>query len=179
MFFRPLVVAAFVSVAAAGSCVRQYTVKPGDYCDKISVSQGVSTYQLAVINNGIINPQCTNLVPNESICLGYQGEDCTNVYTIALGDTCYSIAAAHNVNTTLIHENNPQINPDCSNIYVGEVLCVANSVIVPPPASGMSLSMPSAATPAIPTNTPLPNSSNNNNYDDGDDDSDLPYCDEL
>jgi hypothetical protein len=41
-------------------------------------------YQLAVINQGILNPQCTNLVPNESICLGYQGEDCTTVYSAFL-----------------------------------------------------------------------------------------------
>jgi len=184
MFFRSLVVAAIVSVATAGPCVRQYTVQPGDTCDKISASQGVSTYQLAVINTGIINDQCTNLVPNESICLGYQGEDCTTVYTVVNGDTCDAIAAAQNVNTTLIHENNPQINPDCTNIYIGEVLCVASSVIIPPPASSQPPpSMPSTATPAVPTNTPPPNSDNNNNGDDDDnnddDDDDLPYCDEL
>ena len=29
-------------------------------------------------------------------------------------------------NATLYH-NNPQIDPDCSNIYIGEVLCVDTS----------------------------------------------------
>jgi len=186
MFFRSIVVAAIVSVVAAGSCARQYTVQAGDYCDKISASQGVSTYQLAVINQGIINPQCTNLVPNESICLGYPGQDCTTVYTVVLGDTCDAIAAAHNVNTTLLHENNPQIAPDCSNIYVGEVLCVASSVIVPPPV-GNPPPVPSGATPAVPPPTPAPSPSpspppanNGDDNDDGDDDDDdLPYCDEL
>lgn len=185
MFFRSLVVAAVVSVAAAGSCVRQYTVKPNDICDGISASQGVSTYQLAVINNGIINDQCTNLIPNETICLGYQGEDCTTVYTVAKGDTCDAIASAHNVNTTLIHENNPQINPDCTNIYIGEVLCVANSVIVPPPAPGKTFPIPSTASPAVPSSTPptpsppANNGDNGNDDGDDDDDDDLPYCDEL
>jgi LysM repeat protein len=185
MFFRTLIVASIVSVVAAGPCVRQYTVQAGDYCDKISASQGVSTYQLAVINQGILNPQCTNLVPNESICLGYQGEDCTTVYTVKKGDTCDAIAAAQNVNTTLIHENNPQILPDCSNIYIGEVLCVASSVIVPPPV-GTPPPMPSGATPAVPapppsTPAPTPSSSpDSGSGDDGDnDDDDLPYCDEL
>ena len=31
------------TVVAAGSCTREYTVKDGDYCDKISASEGVST----------------------------------------------------------------------------------------------------------------------------------------
>lgn len=98
------------------------------------------------------------------------------------GDTCDAIAAAKNVNTTLLHENNPQINPDCTNIYIGEVLCVASSVIIPPPVSGKPFPpMPSTATPAVPTNTPPPSNNNNNGGDDNndDDDDDLPYCDEL
>jgi LysM repeat protein len=100
---------------------------------------------------------------------------------VAKGDTCDAIAAAHNVNTTLVHENNPQINPDCSNIYIGEVLCVASSVIVPPPASGKSFPMPSTATPAVPSPTPQPTQlqSQPNNDDGDDDDDDLPWCDEL
>jgi hypothetical protein len=99
---------------------------------------------------------------------------------VVLNDTCDTIAAAQNVNTTLIHENNPQINPDCTNIYVGEVLCVASSVIVPPPAGGSSLPMPSTATLAVPTNTPSPSGDNSDgdNDDGDDDDSDIPYCDE-
>ena len=105
---------------------------------------------------------------------------------VVLGDTCDAIAAAHNVNTTLLHENNPQIVPDCSNIYVGEVLCVASSVIVPPPV-GNPPPVPSGATPAVPPPTPAPSPSpspppanNGDDSDDGDDDDDdLPYCDEL
>lgn len=91
-------------------------------------------------------------------------------------DTCSAIAAANNVNTTLLHENNPQINPECNNIYIGEVLCVANTVIVPPPA-GNPPPMPSTATPAVSSPTPPPNNGGDDNDDD--DDEDLPYCDEL
>ena len=142
-------------------------------------------YQLAVINNGIIDDECSNLMPNQRICLGYEGEDCTTVYSklfnfllvrsltrptaVVGGDTCDAIAAAHNVNTTLLYENNRQINPECTNIYIGEVLCVASKVIVPPPADGKSFPIPSTATPANPSKTPEPN----------DDDEDLPWCDEL
>jgi len=175
MFFRYVVTAALVSLVAAGPCVRDYVVKEGDYCDKISAAEGVSTYQLAVINNGIIDDECSNLVPNQKICLGYEGEDCTTVYTVVADDTCDAIASAHNMNTTILHENNPQIDTECSNIYIGEVLCVASTVIVPPPAGDKTYPIPSTATPAVPTKTPEPT-----NKDDGDDDEeDLPWCDEL
>lgn len=128
-------------------------------------------------------------MPNQKICLGYQGEDCTSVYgtlfaqfvtgsltrptVVVKDDTCDGIAAAHNVNTTLLYENNRQINPECTNIYVGEVLCVASSVVAPPPPSGKPFPIPSTAVPANPTKTP--EAQNNNN----DDDDDLPWCDEL
>ena len=101
---------------------------------------------------------------------------------MVLGDTCDAIAASKNVNTTLLHENNPQIDPKCDNIYVGEVLCVANTVIVPPPVSGQSVPMPFTATPAVPSSTTTPavpsSTPSPQSGDDGDND-DLPYCDEL
>jgi LysM repeat protein len=187
MFLCSFVVASIVSLAA-GHCVREYAVKEGDYCDKISAAQGVSTYQLAVINYGIVNEDCTNITPGQKICLGYQGEDCTTVYTVVKGDTCDAIATTHNINTTLLYENNPQIDAECSNIYVGEVLCVASKVIVPPPAGDKPLSVPSTAVLAPPTKTPAPSpspspsplpSNTTPDYEDDEDDEDLPYCDEL
>jgi len=184
MFFRFLVTAALVSLVAAGPCVRDYTVKDGDYCDKISASQGVSTYQLAIINNGIINDDCSNLIPGQKICLGYENEDCTSVYAVVKGDTCDAIVSSHGTNSTFLHENNPQIDPECSNIYVGEVLCIANKVIVPPPIGGKPIPTPSNATPAVPEKTPEPSPSPavkppQPEEDDEDDDEDLPWCDEL
>ena len=164
---------------------------PASRRSRSNVRLAFRRYQLAVINTGIINDKCTNLVPNETICLGYQGEDCTTVYSALLhcpllgllahlflvavkkSDVCDAISAAYNVNNTLLHENNPQINPDCSNIYPGEVLCVASTVIVPPPAGGN----PSpASTPPAPASPPASSPPAGN---DNDDDDDLPYCDEL
>lgn len=107
------------------------------------------------------------------------------------GDTCDAITGANGINSTLLWTNNPNIDEGCSNIYVGEVLCVANSVLVPPvPSSGIpATSIP--ATAANPTSTPAPSStpapvnnaaaSPSPSSDDGDDedDDDLPFCDEL
>ncbi|KAF9235934.1 hypothetical protein BU15DRAFT_77435 [Melanogaster broomeanus] len=145
----------------AQSCTRSYTVQAGDICDSISAANQVSTYQLAVVNIDTIDAGCDNLMPGASICLGWQGEDCSTTYVVQLDDTCDGISSMAGVNSTILYMNNPQINEDCTNIYVGEVLCTASSVQVPPPPAGGSVpgsAIPATATPANP-------------------DDDLPWCD--
>ena len=115
-------------------------MKEGDTCDKISAENNVSTYvsifstrnapqitdihssyQLATINAGYIDDLCHNLTPNDEICIGYQDEDCTSTAVVKSGDSCSGIISAHSIDMTMLLANNPQINDDCSNIYVGEV----------------------------------------------------------
>lgn len=118
-------------------CTRNYTVVQGDICDWISKSQNVSTYQLAAVNVGIIDATCSNLEPGENLCLGTTGEDCTDTYVIKDTDTCETILGQFPaVNSTILAQNNPNIDSDCSNIYTGEVLCVATTVVAPPIPSG-------------------------------------------
>lgn len=38
--------------------------------------------------------------------------------------TCQWIQEMYGISNSTLYANNPQINGDCSNIYVGEVLCV-------------------------------------------------------
>ncbi|KIY50219.1 hypothetical protein FISHEDRAFT_17040, partial [Fistulina hepatica ATCC 64428] len=101
-------------------CIRTYTVQEGDYCDTISVSQNASTFQLAYLNSAI-DANCSNLYINETLCLGLTGEDCTSTYVVGTNDTCESISNSTGVNTTMIYFNNPQIDDECSNIYLSEV----------------------------------------------------------
>ncbi|KAJ7489568.1 hypothetical protein FB451DRAFT_693571 [Mycena latifolia] len=152
--------AASVSVSARGACNRHYTVKAGDICDSISAANNVSSYQLQTINAGYIDADCSNLMPDANICLGYAGEDCSTTYVVVADDTCDLITSSHGISTDVLHANNPQINAACDNIYIGEVLCVSSTVQVPP--SGTS-------TAALASST----------EEDDEDDSDLPYCDEL
>ncbi|KAJ3709791.1 hypothetical protein EV361DRAFT_923388 [Lentinula raphanica] len=197
----------FLQIASAQSCTRNYTVQEGDTCDSISAAQNVSTYQFASVNSGIVDSSCSNLQPGANICLGYEGEDCTTTYTVAAQDTCDSISSAYSINSTLLYNNNPQIDSACDNIYVGEVLCVASTIAAPPVgSSSVNTAIPSTATAAAfatPTTsstvTPPPATtstvdsspvasstitsaaaaSSSSSGDDDDDDSDLPYCDEL
>ena len=82
---------------AIDGCTREANVVQGDTCDAIcepsssqpSVSTltaahryGVSTFQLALVNEDTITENCDNLQPDETICLGITGHDCTKVYTV-------------------------------------------------------------------------------------------------
>ncbi|KGB78511.2 hypothetical protein CNBG_4349 [Cryptococcus deuterogattii R265] len=112
------------SVVAIDGCTRNATVQSGDTCDSISRQYGVSTYQLALVNDATIDENCDNLAPDESVCLGIEGQDCTKVYTVVANDTCAWIQEMYGISNETLYANNPQIDAECENIYVGEVLCV-------------------------------------------------------
>lgn len=189
--FAQVFAGAFVAVLAAQSavagCARTYTVQEGDYCDKISAANNVSTYQLAVVNP-TIDPGCGNLLPGQTLCLGNTGEDCSETYPVQVDDTCDSIMANHGLNSTLLFANNPQIHQACDNIYTGEVLCVANAVHVPTaPAAPVTIlpgTKPATSTPTAPavlaaSPTPTPTHAPASGNTPVADNEDLPYCDEL
>ncbi|KAH9911266.1 uncharacterized protein BXZ73DRAFT_82454 [Epithele typhae] len=136
MFSRSLSSVALLAVAAlhanaqaAADCSRNYTVVAGDTCDAICQKENVSSFQLANVNP-VIDSTCQNLFPDEELCLGVVGQDCTLTHTVVTDETCVSIAAATGTTVELILENNPNVNSVCSNIRSGEVLCVAATVVV-------------------------------------------------
>lgn len=183
----------FAQSALAGPCQRWYTVQDGDICDSISAANNVSTYQLATINYGYVDEACSNLQPGAKICLGYENEDCSTTYTVVADDSCDLVTEKTGVNSTLIHQNNPQLADDCSNLYIGEVLCIAETVIIPPSPGGYSVdtAIPTTATAAvttfeaavIPTPEPTTTASapdvTETVWEYEDDDESLPFCDEL
>ncbi|KAI0045935.1 carbohydrate-binding module family 50 protein [Auriscalpium vulgare] len=171
----------------AADCARNYTVVQGDVCDSISAAHNVSTYQLAVANPQI-SDDCGNLVPGDNLCLGWAGEDCTTTYVVKQDDSIEAISGAAGVNSTVFLLNNPQIDSDGDNLYIGEVVCTSTSVQVPAkPADGKvpGSAIPSSAAPAKATAAPAkatatPISGNLSDGGDGDDDDDdLPWCDEI
>jgi hypothetical protein len=67
--------------------------------------------------------------------------------------------------------NNPIIDPTCSNLYIGQVVCVATTVMAPEPPAGSAVpavasgfGSATAAPFAVVTSDPS---------------ADLPFCDEL
>jgi len=170
--FSKLTIAATVALflvspvlAADANCTRTYTVAAGDICDGISRAQNVSTYQLAAVNSGIIDPECDNLPIGGQLCLGTTGEDCTDIYVVQDNDTCTSIQTQYALNSTILVQNNPNIDEACDNLYTGMALCVAQTVIAPPIPAGFFNQSNTEWVPVSPG-------------DDGYDD-DLPDCDDV
>ncbi len=64
---------------------------------------------------------CSNLLPEEALCLGTEDEDCNETYVVKPDDTCDIVADAQGVNSTMVRLNNPQIDEECTNLYIGEV----------------------------------------------------------
>lgn len=78
------------------------------------------SYQLAAVNP-TIDDLCHNLQIDQVLCLGTEGEDCTNTHIVAENDSCEFISSTYGLNSTVLFHNNPQIDAECSNIYTGEV----------------------------------------------------------
>ncbi|KAH9997141.1 hypothetical protein BJV74DRAFT_826891 [Russula compacta] len=152
-----IIFSASVVLAQTPACTRTHTVEPGEICDGISKAEHVSTYQLAVLNP-TINEDCTNLVPGQTLCLGTHGQDCTATYVVQPNDICKKVTHDHHIDLAVLYHNNPQLNAGCTNMYIGEVLCVAPTGIAPPLPSGTvpATTIPVTAQPARPTDTDIP-----------------------
>ena len=79
------------------------------------------SYQLAAVNDGIINRDCSNLVPGQVLCAGTSGQDCDQIHVVGLGDTCDVVAAEYNITVAVLRANNPQLDWYCGNMYIKEV----------------------------------------------------------
>lgn len=84
----------------------------------------MSTFQFALVNDATVDENCDNLQPGQVVCLGVNGQDCSKIYTVVEDDTCDWIQQQYGIANETLYANNPQINADCTNIYIGEVLCV-------------------------------------------------------
>ncbi|KAF8214276.1 hypothetical protein K438DRAFT_1529824, partial [Mycena galopus ATCC 62051] len=52
---------------------------------------------------------------------------CAQTYIVVAGDTCSHIEAITGVSDILLHALNPAINSGCTNLVVGETLCLSGS----------------------------------------------------
>ena len=53
--------------------------------------------------------------------MGTLGHDCSTTAVVQPGDFCSLIADNAGIDVNTLLANNPNVSPDCSNIYVGEV----------------------------------------------------------
>jgi LysM repeat protein len=155
-------------LADSSNCTRTYTVVSGDICDGISRAQNVSTYQLAAVNSNTVDALCSNLQVGQQLCLGTPGEDCTSVHIVEDADTCSTIQSTFGLNSTILMQNNPNIDAGCDNLYNGLALCIADTVMAPPIPAGFFNSNSTGTVDWVPVSP-----------GDVGDNEDLPYCDEV
>ncbi|KAF8129696.1 hypothetical protein K438DRAFT_1444615, partial [Mycena galopus ATCC 62051] len=110
------------------TCTQTYTVQSGDTCPAIAASVGLTISQLLALNPSL-NPACTNLAIGQVLCVtggtgGGDGGTCTQTYTVKSGDTCSAIAASQGLTVSQLLALNPSINSGCTNLSIGQVLCV-------------------------------------------------------
>ncbi|KAH6690323.1 hypothetical protein F5X68DRAFT_274304 [Plectosphaerella plurivora] len=109
-------------------CARWYTVKKGDTCVDISLSQNSST--IDIIHNNAMNINCTpQPVEGDKLCL----PEACNTHMIRPGETCASIAAQHGISKGQFKAMNDMIDQICSNIARWEsyVACISPTGLMP------------------------------------------------
>ncbi|KAJ7627354.1 glycoside hydrolase superfamily [Roridomyces roridus] len=119
-----LAVGQFLCVEATtstGTCTETYTVVSGDSCSSIESKEGVSDAQLHTLNP-TINSACTNLSVGQTLCLAQSS--CSQMYTVVSGDTCGAIESKFGISDATLRSLNPSINSGCTNLSVGQQLCV-------------------------------------------------------
>ncbi|KAJ7312549.1 hypothetical protein DFH08DRAFT_717528, partial [Mycena albidolilacea] len=103
-------------------CDQTYIVKSGDTCSSIESQIGISDAQLHALNP-TIDSGCTNLSVDQALCVS--GSGCAQKYVVVSGDTCSAIESHYSVSDALLHALNPAINSGCTNLFVGQTLCLS------------------------------------------------------
>ncbi|KAJ7323520.1 hypothetical protein DFH08DRAFT_969071 [Mycena albidolilacea] len=57
-------------------------------------------------------------------------QSCSQTHTVVSGDTCSSIESAQGISDAQLHAMNPSINTGCTNLQIGEVLCLSGGPYV-------------------------------------------------
>ncbi|KIJ56418.1 carbohydrate-binding module family 50 protein [Sphaerobolus stellatus SS14] len=106
------------------ACTDTSSVLPGDSCDIIAARFAIPSFAVPLINPNI---SCSALVANDFICVASPQINCSKVVTVESGDSCTGIATSSNITVNQLVSLNPNVNVNCTNIFPGEVLCVAPS----------------------------------------------------
>jgi LysM repeat protein len=106
------------------SCMQKYTVTSGDTCDGIGGKFGVTGTDI-ISANPTVNSWCTNIQGGQILCI--PDGSCTQKYAVVSGDTCNSIGSLLGVTGSAIMSANPTVNSNCTNLRVGQILCIPSS----------------------------------------------------
>ncbi|KAF5383492.1 hypothetical protein D9757_006090 [Collybiopsis confluens] len=107
----------------AQTCQATYTVVSGDNCVAIAAKFNVTDAALLAANPAV-DANCDNLFIGQQLCIPLPPANCKSQYTVVAGDNCVAIAAEFSVSDAALLAANPAVNAQCSNLSVGELLCI-------------------------------------------------------
>jgi len=116
-----------------GGCAKTINVVAGDLCDTIANKNGINTNTLKQLNPQI-NAGCSNLGIGQQLCVAAGaggaavqsgGGACKKEVTVVAGDQCKTIAAANKIDTAKLQSLNSAVNAGCTNLSIGQKLCVS------------------------------------------------------
>ncbi|KAF8537777.1 hypothetical protein BDD12DRAFT_780083 [Trichophaea hybrida] len=118
-----------------------YKVQQGDTCNGIAAAHGISTANF-FLYNPTINSDCGNMLAGLNYCIGPDAKapakrtkkmirrasappKCPfGKYNVISGDSCQQIAAKTNTAAEAIIAANPLINSQCTNLAIGQIICL-------------------------------------------------------
>ncbi|KAK0106890.1 hypothetical protein ONS95_003609 [Cadophora gregata] len=125
----------------SAQCNNWYLVKPGDTCAAV-----VSKYSITLSNfyfwNPAVGTPCQSLWVDYYVCVGIPGSTpipgpqpqmpgisskCNKWYLIKSGDTCVAVERATGLTLAQIRAWNPQLNSDCTNLWLDYYICTGVS----------------------------------------------------
>ena len=131
---------------AAETTTTTYYIRIGDTLSSVAEAHDITLAELQALNPGITEPIFVGTaiqVPAPEMEAGSVVAQCPTPYTVAQGDTWFTIAAAHAVNARILALVN--------NMLVTDELATGHSLCIPPaPAT------PTPTPTATPTPTPTP-----------------------
>ncbi|CAE6410167.1 unnamed protein product [Rhizoctonia solani] len=161
---------------APTNCGRWYVVQPGEDCNTIVLSQGITLSDFKAANPQI-NAGCTNLWAATAYCVYVVNKgtppssyaiapsniangttkNCYQYYTAVSGDTCTAISYSQVANLTDLYRWNAGLNSQCTNLAVGSAYCVWGDPVGTPTTTTSTGTPPPRAT--MPPLTPGPDDS--------------------
>ncbi|KAJ7459276.1 hypothetical protein FB451DRAFT_1372017 [Mycena latifolia] len=103
------------------------TPAPGQACGgSIACETGTPVFSSTAPSGPTSTPTSTSTSTSTSSSPTPSG-GCAQTYTVVSGDICSAIEAKTGVSDAQLHALNPAINSGCTNLQVGQVLCVAGS----------------------------------------------------
>ncbi|KAJ4470891.1 hypothetical protein J3R30DRAFT_3408145 [Lentinula aciculospora] len=109
------------NVFSRATCQPTYSVVSGDTCSEIASKFNVTVSALENANP-TIDSNCDNLFIGEQLCIpSTPPPTCTSDYAVKAGDVCDSIASQFGVTLAQLEAANPEIDPLCDNLQIGEI----------------------------------------------------------